>query len=149
LEFYFFKKNEQWITLHSSRNVNSGDHRGRRRRRKGRGRRLTCDGSLAATRRLCRWLSGPRWKEWWPVSVAGEGRRKVAEERSSAALSLYKVFGRLLVMEMEFSSRWRRCWRLNAAIEREREAGSAGSKNRVREAVFWLSLDPNLSLVEA
>jgi hypothetical protein len=40
------------------------------------------------------------------VSVAGEGRRKVAEERGSAALSLYEVFWRLLVMEMEVSNRW-------------------------------------------
>jgi hypothetical protein len=65
------------------------------------GRRLTCGGSLAATRRLCRWLSRLRWKEWRPVSVAGEGRRKVVEERGSAARSLYEMFGRLLVMEME------------------------------------------------
>jgi len=68
--------------------MNSGDHRGRRRRRrrrrKGRGRRLTYDGSLVATRRLCRWLSRLQWKEWWPVSVAGEGRRKVVEERGGA-----------------------------------------------------------------
>jgi hypothetical protein len=35
------------------------------------------------------------------VSVAGEGRRKVAEERGSAVRSLYEVFRRLLVMEME------------------------------------------------
>jgi len=35
------------------------------------------------------------------VSVAGEGRRKVAEERGTVALSLYEVFGWLLVMEME------------------------------------------------
>jgi len=76
--------------------VNSG-----RRRRKGRGRRLTCGGSLAATRRFGRWLSRLRCREWWPVLFAGEGRRKVAEERGSTASSLYEVFGRLLVMEME------------------------------------------------
>jgi len=35
------------------------------------------------------------------VSVAGEGKRKVADERGSMAFSLYEVFGRLLVMEME------------------------------------------------
>ena len=35
------------------------------------------------------------------MSVAGEGRRKVAEERGSAARSLYEVFRRLLVIEME------------------------------------------------
>jgi len=40
--------------------VNSGDHQRRRRRRrirKGSGRRLTCGGSLVATRRFGRWLS--------------------------------------------------------------------------------------------
>jgi hypothetical protein len=35
------------------------------------------------------------------VSVAGEGRRKVTEARGSSARSLYEVFGRSLVMEME------------------------------------------------
>jgi hypothetical protein len=35
------------------------------------------------------------------MSVAGEGRRKVAEERGSTVRSLYEVFRRLLVMEME------------------------------------------------
>jgi len=35
------------------------------------------------------------------VSVAGEGRRKVAEKRDSAMLSLYEVVGQFLVMEME------------------------------------------------
>ena len=82
--------------------VNNGDHRRRRRRRrKGRGRRLTCSGSLAATRRFCWWLSRLRWTEWWSVSVAGKGRRKVAEERGSAVRSLYEVFRQLVVMEME------------------------------------------------
>ena len=52
---------------------------------------------MAATRRLYEL----RWKEWWPVLVAGEGKRKVAEERGSAARSLYEVFRRLLVIEME------------------------------------------------
>ena len=33
--------------------------------------------------------------------VAGEGRRKVAEERGSAARSLYEVVRQFLVMEME------------------------------------------------
>ena len=33
--------------------------------------------------------------------VAGEGKRKVAEERGSAVLSLYEVLWLLLVMEME------------------------------------------------
>jgi hypothetical protein len=67
--------------------------------------------------------------------VAGEGRRKVVEERGSAALSLYEVFGRLLVMEMEVfkpvvtmlaaerrggdRERRRFCWRRNWV----REAG--------------------------
>jgi len=71
------------------------------RRRKGRGRRLTCGGSLAATRRFGWWLSRLRWRERWLVSVAGERRRKVAEERGSTARSLYEVFGWSLVMEME------------------------------------------------
>jgi hypothetical protein len=35
------------------------------------------------------------------VSIAGEGRRKVVEERGSTVRSLYEVFRRLLVMEME------------------------------------------------
>jgi len=73
-------------------NVNSGDHcRRRRRRRKGSRRRLTCSGSLAATRRFGRWLSRLWWRGWWSVTVAGDGRRKVAEERGSAAHSLYEV----------------------------------------------------------
>jgi len=76
------------------------------------------------------------------VSVAGEGRRQVAEERGSAALSLYEVFWRLLVMEMEvfkpvvtMLAAERRDWR-------EREAGSAGSRNRVREAGFLAVFGP-------
>jgi hypothetical protein len=73
----------------------------RRRRRKGRGRRLACSGSLVATRRFGRWLSRLRWREWWPVSVASKGRRKVAEERGSVARSLYEVVRQFLVMEME------------------------------------------------
>jgi hypothetical protein len=92
-------------------------------------------------RRLCRWLSGLRWKEWWPVSVAGEGRRKVAEEKGSAALSLYEVFRRLLVMEMEVF----KLVAMMLAAERrggEREAGSAGSRNRVREAGFFVVFGP-------
>ena len=56
---------------------------------------------MAATRRFGWWLSRLRWRERWPVSVAGEGRRKVAEARGSTARSLYKVFGRSLMMEME------------------------------------------------
>jgi len=35
------------------------------------------------------------------VSVAGEGRRKVIEERDSATRSLYEVVGQFLMMEME------------------------------------------------
>jgi len=35
------------------------------------------------------------------MSVAGERRRKVAEERGSTARSLYEVFGWSLVMEMD------------------------------------------------
>jgi hypothetical protein len=84
-------QHEQWSTR----------RRKRRKRRKGRGKRLTCGGCFAAMRRFGRWLSRLRWREWWPVSIAGEGRRKVAEDRGSAARLLYEVFGRLLVMERE------------------------------------------------
>jgi hypothetical protein len=51
-------------------NVNSGDHqRRRRRRRKGSGRRLTCGGSLAATRRF-------GWCKRWRLMVVVAGRKK-------------------------------------------------------------------------
>jgi hypothetical protein len=109
------------------------------------GRRLTCGGSLAATRRLCRWLSRLRWKEWRSVSVAGEGRRKVVEERGSAARSLYEMFGRLLVMEMEVFKpvvTMLAAERPGGEREREREAGSAGSRNRVKEAGFSAVFGP-------
>ena len=83
------------------------------------------------------------------MSVAGEGRRKVAEERGSEALSLYEVFWRLIVMEMEF-------FKLVVTIlaaerrggERERQVLLAAGTELGR-LIFWLSLDPNLSLVEA
>jgi len=29
------------------------------------------------TRRFGQWLKRLQWREWWPVSVAGEGRRKL------------------------------------------------------------------------
>jgi hypothetical protein len=56
---------------------------------------------------------------------AGEGRRKVAEERGSTASSLYEVFGRLLVMEMEVFKPV--VTMLNAAVERERRKHFAGN----------------------
>jgi len=51
--------------------------------------------------------------------------------------------GGYLWWRWRFSSWWRRCWRLNAAVERERGAGSAGSRNRVREASFFAVFGPN------
>jgi hypothetical protein len=102
---------------------------------------------LAATRRFGRWLSRLWWREWWPVAVAVDGRRKVAKERGSAVRSLYEVVWRLIVMEMEVfkpvvtmlvvehrgGERER---------ERERERESAGSRNQVRKACFLAVFGP-------
>jgi len=89
-------------TVHMQREQWSTRRRRRRRRKgKGKGRRLTYSRCLVATRRFSRWLNRLRWKEWWPVSVASEGRRKVVEKRGLAARSLYEVVGWFLVMEME------------------------------------------------
>jgi hypothetical protein len=84
------------------------------------------------------------------VSIAGEGRRKVAEDRGSTACLLYEVFGRLLVMEREVfkpvvTMLVAECHGGERERERERERGSAGSKNRLGRLVFLLSLDPNFS----
>jgi len=76
------------------------------------------------------------------VLVAGEGRRKVAEERGSASLSLYEVFGRLLVMEMEV---FKPVVTMLAAERRggERERRSfCWRRNRVREADFLAVFGP-------
>jgi hypothetical protein len=128
---------EQWSTR----------RRKRRKRRKGRGKRLTCGGCLAVMRRFGRWLSRLRWREWWPVSIAGEGRRKVAGDRGSAARLLYEVFGRLLVMEREvFKPVVTMLVAECHGGERERERSSASSKNRLGRLVFLLSLDPNFSI---
>jgi len=77
------------------------------------------------------------------VAVVGDKRRKVAKERGSAVRSLYEVVGQLIVMEMEV-------FKLVVMMlvaerrdgERERERGSAGSRNRVREASFFAIFGP-------
>jgi hypothetical protein len=82
------------------------------------------------------------------VVVVGDKRRKVAKERGSAVRSLYEVVGRLIVMEMEVFKlvvMMLVAERRDGERERERERGSVGSRNRVREAIFLLSLDPNFS----
>ena len=79
------------------------------------------------------------------MSIAGEGRRKVAEERGSAALSLYEVFERLLVMEMEVLKP------VATMLAAERRDGGKerqvllAAGTRLGRLVFWLSLDPNFS----
>ncbi|KAL3573214.1 hypothetical protein D5086_027118 [Populus alba] len=94
-------------------------------------------------RRLC----GLRWKEWWLVSVVGKGKRKVTEERGSAALSLYEVFGWLLVMEMEvFKLVVTMLASERRGGERERQVLLVAGTGLGR-LVFLLSLDPNFSLV--
>ena len=83
------------------------------------------------------------------MSVAGEGRRKVAEERGSAVLSVYEVFGRFLVMEMEVLKP------VETMLAAERRGGGKERQVLLAEGtglgrlVFLLSLDPNFSLVEA
>jgi len=36
------------------------------------------------TRRFGWWLRRLQWREWWPISVAGEGRRKVCKGEREA-----------------------------------------------------------------
>jgi len=131
-------------TVHMQREQWSTRRRRRRRRKgKGKGRRLTYSRCLVATRRFSRWLNRLRWKEWWPVSVASEGRRKVVEKRGLAARSLYEVVGWFLVMEMEV---------FNPVVTKlvvERRSGEREvlleAKTGCWKLVFWLSFDQNLS----
>jgi hypothetical protein len=60
------------------------------------------------------------------VSVAGERRRKVTEERGSEALSLYEVFRQLLVMDMEV-------FKLVATMLAAERCGGEREKERERE----------------
>ena len=85
------------------------------------------------------------------MSVAGEGRRKVVEERGSAARSLYEMFGRLLVMEMEVFKpvvTMLAAERPGGERERERQVLLA-AETGLKRLVFRLSLDPNFLLFEA
>jgi len=67
-------------------------------------------------------------------------QRREARRRSH----YMRCSGGCLWWRWRFSSRWWRCWRLNAAVEREREreAGSATSRNRVRAAGFLVVFGP-------
>jgi len=101
-------------------------------------------------RRFGRWLRRLQWREWWPVSVAGEGRRKVCKaerERGSAAHSLLEVFRRLLVMEMEVVKLVVKVLVAKGRSgERERgEKGSASSRNEGGSG-FLVYFRPNFLL---
>jgi hypothetical protein len=81
-----------------------------------------CGGSLAMTRRFGRWLKRLRWREWWPMFVASEGRRQVVEER--------EVVGQLPTMDMEvFKMVVTMLVAKGHGVERERE--------RERERFCW------------
>ena len=99
---------------------------------------------MATKRMFGWWLSRLRWRELWLVSVAGEGRRKVIEERDSATRSLYEVVGQFLMMEMEVFKP------VVTMLVAERHGGERGgvllaAKTGCWRLVFWPILDPNLS----
>ena len=65
------------------------------------------------------------------------------QRREAQRRSYYiRCSGGCLWWRWRFSNRWWWCWRLNAAVEKERETGSTGSRNRVRKVGFFAVFRP-------